>query len=195
MVAGTLLPPAALYQRGAHELFLQLGLEIAGHKYAGQTLNLRRFRSVYGVRPEACAEAWNDLLQFTPNMPNGCHPCHLFWFLKFLRQYPTEHQLAGHVHSTEETVRFLVWFIGLAIRDLKPRKVRSVVHCDVAFPFELRAHASLFGSARLLRSSSAIATRAMTTSSTSCRSTRSIAEFMNSLTLRNQSASPLTSSQ
>ena len=126
MVAATDYPHAALYHRDAHQLYLQLGLEIAGFgKDANDTkINRRRFRSCFGVRPEACAKAWNDLLQFTPNMPAGSHPCYFFWFLIFARQYPTEHQLAGQLHSSEETVRFWVWFVGMAIRDLKPRKVR-----------------------------------------------------------------------
>ena len=124
MVAATLFPPAPLYQRDAHDLFLQLGLQIAGHKYRGDKINMRRFRSEYGARPDACAQLWNDLLAFTPELPKKTlHPCHLFWFLKFLKQYPTEHQLAGQVESSEETVRHYVWLIGSAVRALKNRKV------------------------------------------------------------------------
>ena len=126
MVAAALFPPAPLYQRHAHDLFLRLGLEVAGHKgYNRTTLNLRRFRSEYGVRPDACAEIWNDLLQYTTAVPSSLHPCHLFWFLKFVKQYPTEHQLAGQVHACEETVRFYVWFVGTAVRQLKNRKVSA----------------------------------------------------------------------
>ena len=124
MVAAALLPPAALYQRDAHNLFLRLGLETARHKYRGQKINLRRFRSEYGTRPEACAKLWNDLRQFCPELPSTLHPCHLFWFLKFLKQYPTEHQLAGQLESSEETVRYYVWLVGTAVRGLKDRMVR-----------------------------------------------------------------------
>ena len=123
MVAATLYPPAALYQRDAHDMFLQLGLQVAGHKYRGDKINMRRFRSEYGTRPDACANLWNDMLQFTPALPKSLHPCHMFWFFKFLKQYPTEHQLAGQVEASEESVRFYVWLIGSAVRGLKARKV------------------------------------------------------------------------
>ena len=148
MVAATEFPHAALYQRHAHDMFLRLGLEIAGFKYVGDKMNHRRFRSVFGVRPDACAMAWNDLLQFTPNMPDGAHPCHLFWFLIFARQYPTEHQLAGQVRSTEGTVRFWVWFFGMAIRDLKPRMVRAICQL-LLFSFSLSLSLILLAHARV----------------------------------------------
>ena len=86
MVAATLFPPAALYQRDAHDLFLQLGLQVAGHKYRGHKMNTRRFWSEYGTRPDVCAKVWNNIIEFTPNLPSSFHLRHLFWFLKFVKQ-------------------------------------------------------------------------------------------------------------
>ena len=116
--------PAAYYTAGQHGLFLDLGLTIAGFRTTGSDkTKLRRFRSNFGTRPEACAQLWHDIKTITPNLKARAHPRHLFWALMFAKQYPTEHQLAGRLRKDEKTVRLWVWYIGKRLRALKPLKV------------------------------------------------------------------------
>ena len=190
MVAAALFPPAALYQRNAHDMFRRLGLKVAGHKYHGDKINNCQFRSEYGTRPDACAELWNDILQFTPGLPNSLHPCHLFWFLKFLKQYPTEHQLAGQVGASEEVVRYYVWLIGTAVRGLKARKVSARIQCK---RFLLNNFLSLYCSFDC-RFASPIAIQTTIISFISCPSTQSIAVFTSSVILSLPGDTLLTSS-
>jgi len=122
--------PAAAYRRDAADLFLKLGLEIAGFRVSNSAkVNNRRFRSHFSTRPEACAEAWHDMKADDPGFRRDAHPRHLFWTLLFATQYPTEHQLAGRVGCSENTARFWVWYIAPRLQNLKAKKIRWS-NCD-----------------------------------------------------------------
>ena len=125
-------PPAEAYGRTRHDLFLRLGLEIAGHRVRNSTkTNMRNFRGNYGSRPDACAEMWDDLKKSDPDFPQEAHPRHLFWTLMFMKSYDTSEQLAGRLKKDMTHIRPWVKDFGRRIQAQKRKKIRWS-NCDAS---------------------------------------------------------------
>lgn len=116
---------------------LTYGLQYAGHlSWTNQTpinltkLNRQRFRSAYGVGPDTLLTVIHDL-QSEEVLGNqrieNVNIQELFTALSWLKQYPTEHNHAGHWKSTENTTRSKTWKYVLAIRKLIDHKVKWIV--------------------------------------------------------------------
>lgn len=91
--------------------FMKHGLETAGfskwENYLEHT-NVDRFRRWYGCRPKICERVWIMIQQNVDDelgideIPN---PMYLLLGLRFLNEYETELELAGHFKMSEKAVR------------------------------------------------------------------------------------------
>jgi hypothetical protein len=89
----------------------------------------RRFRGNFGTTPAICVILWDMI---TPNemIPKGVKCCHLLWALMFLKLYASEHVLCNMAECDEKTFRKWAWWFVLALADLEPGYVRTVVACE-----------------------------------------------------------------
>jgi hypothetical protein len=96
-------------------------------------VNSRRFKSLYGCRPEVCAAIWFDLThpstEGDPQLdPTSFGPMHFLMGIRFLKLYETESVLLGAFKQeleSEKAVREVVRKIVNAIQALKAKKVRD----------------------------------------------------------------------
>jgi hypothetical protein len=102
---------------------LELGLSLVGfscdRQKVAEKLNLRRFRSFFGVGPKALAALYSDLQQ-TPQQPG------LVEFLlsvNWLKLYDSEHVLAGRWKFHEETIRKISKDYATRIQRMKELKI------------------------------------------------------------------------
>ena len=111
------------------ETFLLEGRRIMRHgNQISSAVEYRRFRGNFGTTPEICVILWGMI---TPNeiMPKGVKCCHLLWALMFLKLYASEHVLCSMAECDEKTFRKWAWLFVLALADLEPENVSSVVAC------------------------------------------------------------------
>lgn len=123
--------PAWLFEPGDDDMFLQLGLEIGGFTYRkSQKSNNRNFRSVYGTRPDAVCQMWEDIkTDEGDDFPERAHPKHLFWTLMFMKMYGTNIQLAGRLKKDPSHIQPWVMYFGRRLQALK-EKVIKFSNCD-----------------------------------------------------------------
>lgn len=96
--------------------FLRLDLRIAGFTDARigackSETNVERFRTWYGVSPEACAEIFQDL-QMTMNLVariENAKALDMLMTLNWLMNYRKEAELAGTFKMNEKTARNILW--------------------------------------------------------------------------------------
>jgi hypothetical protein len=118
------------------EMFECLGLlEYGGFTKLSQSakVNGRRFKSLYGCRPEVCSAIWFDLThpstEADPQLdPSVFAPMHFLMGIRFLKLYETESVLLGafkQVMESEKGQREMVRKIVDVIQALKAKKVRG----------------------------------------------------------------------
>jgi hypothetical protein len=118
------------------EMFVRVGLvDHGGFKKLSRSskVNSRRFKSLYGCRPEVCAAIWFDLThpstEGDPQLdPTSFGPMHFLMGIRFLKLYETESVLLGAFKQeleSEKAVREVVRKIVNAIQALKAKKVRD----------------------------------------------------------------------
>jgi hypothetical protein len=121
----------------AREMFVHVGLlDYGGFKKLSRStkVNSRRFKSLYGCRPEVCAAIWFDLTHPSnrdddPLLdPASFAPMHFLMGIRFLKLYETESVLLGAFKQeveSEKALREVVRKIVNVIQALKARKVRG----------------------------------------------------------------------
>jgi hypothetical protein len=105
---------------------LSIGLLLVGFHFSRQdvshTLNVDRFRSFYGISPEAMLQMYRDLIEHSKE--NGINVSKFFMAMNWLRLYDTEHVLAARWHLDEQTIRnHVVLVVSEMQKVLKPLKV------------------------------------------------------------------------
>ena len=93
--------------------------------------SLERFRTAYGSNPIVYAQIWEDLQ--TTEIPEAridkktMDLNYFLMWLRFLKRYPTECELAGTFKICEKTARTWAWFYAQKIQALKGQKVSSLL--------------------------------------------------------------------
>ncbi len=108
--------------------FLFLGLELAG--FTGYTMNLPRFKDIFYASPQTAENIFvniqdEDLGESRISKPD---PIYLLLALFYLKKYPTKHDLAAFIDSTEKTVLGWAKRYVKAIQALKEKKVSNCFH-------------------------------------------------------------------
>jgi hypothetical protein len=120
----------------AMEMFVRIGLvDHGGFKKLSRStkVNSRRFKSLYGCRPEVCAAIWFDmthpLTDDDPQLdPAIFAPMHFLMGIRFLKLYETESVLLGAFKQeieSEKALRKVVHKIVNVIQALKAKKARD----------------------------------------------------------------------
>ena len=93
----------------------------------GNQTESNKFTSYFGTMPQICAHIWNRLHYHSILPKNGC-VFHQLWALMFLKMHSTEHVLAALAGVTCKTFRKWSWKFVIAISNLKPHVVSSILH-------------------------------------------------------------------
>jgi DDE superfamily endonuclease len=109
---------------------LWYGLKSAGHPWTKDSLenatklDYHRFRSAYGIGPNACLNVFEDIKSkgLVRNPQIGPFLSALSW----LKQYPTESNHAGHWGFSENTAREYNWMYVRAFQQLKEHKIKWI---------------------------------------------------------------------
>lgn len=88
------------------EFFERLGLQFARHTGQSNAVELKKFKSFFGVSPFICARVWASI---QPHLGSGFKEVHLLWGLFFLRNYPTESIACGLAMCDAKTYRKRIW--------------------------------------------------------------------------------------
>ncbi len=87
-------------------MFCKLGNRFTKSKMSTEKIALRRFKSFFGVTPNVCSIAWNEIKN---QAPPAAQPKHLLWCLWFLKEYSTEHHRRSLFKADEKTIRYWTW--------------------------------------------------------------------------------------
>lgn len=117
--------------------FETIGLELAGFTRARQErtiqrTNRERFRSWYGISPQACSALFEDL-QAAPARVAKANCRFFLMALNWLKNYRSEAELAGQFNMDEKTARKHIWMYARAFQALKPEKISMVGLDDGGF--------------------------------------------------------------
>lgn len=83
-----------------------MGQTLSHAQSSSRTVFWRRFRSHFGVSPQACTMLWNKIAEsHMINIPAAASPKHLMWALLLMKGYATENQNAAKVAVDEKTFR------------------------------------------------------------------------------------------
>jgi hypothetical protein len=114
----------------ANDFLLQGRLIMSSRDGISSAVEDRRFRSNFGATPEICCILWG-MLSPENTMKKGVKCCHLLWALMFLKLYVSEHVLCSMANCDQKTFRKWAWLFVLALADLGPDVVSTVVCCCV----------------------------------------------------------------
>lgn len=112
---------------------LERGLAVMRHHVVGeQQENLMNFKAAYGASPQTCVAIWRDMwdsdnAQITIGAESNLD--HFFWALHFIRAYPLERNMAGHVGVSRRTLMKWVKDYVMRLSLLKEQKVRLCKFC------------------------------------------------------------------
>jgi hypothetical protein len=117
-----------------------MGLQMAGFTPERQertclATNLARFRSAFGVSPEAIAAVLHDLqtTQIVAARDNNLNVYYFLLSVNWCREYKTEKSMAGHYRLDEKTIRSWAFYYVSKIQALKPQKIRWPTFGDETF--------------------------------------------------------------
>jgi hypothetical protein len=109
-----------------------MGLQMAGFTPERQertclATNLARFRSAFGVSPEAIASVLHDLqtTQIVAARDNNLNVYYFLLSVNWCREYKTEKSMAGHYRMDEKTIRSWAFYNVSKIQALKPQKISA----------------------------------------------------------------------
>ena len=119
-----------LYEISEDE-FLSIGLQaanISGFARVKKATNIERFASYYGTSPKVCAKIWVDLQELDDGISQNENPKQFLLGLRFLKQYPTEHELCSQLGvNSPKTVRKWAKMYATKIHLLLTKKVTFIV--------------------------------------------------------------------
>ena len=107
--------------------FLELGTDLKGRKVSSEAVNLRRFKSWFGIEWRVISVVWYLLWKsgWMKSLKQCPNPVHLLWALLFLKEYKKEADHASDVRREEKTFRKWAWFYAEGISTLVSRVVSA----------------------------------------------------------------------
>ena len=107
--------------------FLELGISLKGKKLSSEEVNLRRFKSWFGIEWKVISVVWYLLRKsgWMESLKQHPNPVHLLWALSFLKEYKKETDHAADVRKEEKTFRKWAWFYAEGISTLVSRVVSA----------------------------------------------------------------------
>ena len=97
-----------------------------------QSVQERRFRSLFDVSPRVADRLWMHLMT---NLPHNTKPHHILWALLFLKSYSNEVVLSAITGADEKTQRLWIWKIVRLISELRVVSWRHKL-CSIALTSE-----------------------------------------------------------
>ena len=102
----------------ASEEFMVVGLQLCG--FSQQTIgrncyntNLERFKDSYYVTPTVCSLVFQDIQRDDiPNKIYKPNPKYLLLALRYLKKYPTKHEMAGFLDCCGNTAEMQSRLVG-----------------------------------------------------------------------------------
>jgi hypothetical protein len=108
------------------------GLERAGHPWTKDSLDkatkrdIDRFKAAYGIGPNACKNVFEDIRSY--GLVKNPMLEHFLMAVSWLKQYPSESNLAGRWQTSEKTASHHCWMYVRAFQKLKEHKIKWT--CD-----------------------------------------------------------------
>ena len=114
------------------EEFLLLGLQLCG--FSDRTINRNsdttngdRFRDSYYVTPSVCEILFGDIQrEDNPSRITKPNPKYLLLALRYLKKYPTKHEMAGFIDASPNTVMEKARLYVHAIHGMKDFKIKWI---------------------------------------------------------------------